>query len=197
MWHKKVIVLGLFLLFLLMLNMMQGCVSTNLLEDEVMFCMVYDYSNRGVSEINIFVDEKLFGTTDSSGRCVLPRLENASLENQKQLHSIRLEKSGYEVLEDKFYFDSMKVMYFKMGSKTQLMELAEQNLDCGKYDKASFFAKKAALCGNDFSCEYLLAISLEKEKRDFNNALLDTISQIWFQNMKRIIYFFNFYTNLF
>ena len=29
-------------------------------------------------------------------------------------------------------------------------------------------------------------ISLEKEKRDFNNALLDTISQIWFQNMSRV-----------
>src|SRR5574344_2050931 len=29
-------------------------------------------------------------------------------------------------------------------------------------------------------------VSLESEKRDFNNALLDNISQIWFRNMNRV-----------
>ena len=163
----------------------QSCVSTNSFENDVMFCMIYDYENKGVMAASVFLNDKFVCYSDSSGRCILPKIKDGKSTSADENSSngkrnfartkdsgnsvlradeikIRIEKKGFETIESYFVFDPMNVLYFKVGSKEQLMYSCEKALDSSDYQNAVFYAKKATSCEKDLDALYLYAIALNK-----------------------------------
>jgi tetratricopeptide (TPR) repeat protein len=101
----------------------------------MMYAMVYDYDNTPVSGASVCIDRKKYIETDLQGRFIL--------EFNKGEYAIQVAKQGYEIIEDKFTYDPMKVLYFKMINASQLLSQAENALDQYSYGEAEKLASRA------------------------------------------------------
>jgi len=91
-------------------------------KDGLMYAMIYDYSNTPVTGVTVYLNKKKVAESDIQGRFVLDKTDKGE-------YTIRLVKKGYENLEEKFNFDPLQVLYFKMIDTSQLITLAENSLE--------------------------------------------------------------------
>jgi tetratricopeptide (TPR) repeat protein len=128
--------------FLLGLSILPSCQSARsikrITEEGFMYAMIYDHDNTQVSGVTVFINGRKIVDSDIQGRFVLENLRVGE-------YLIRLEKRGYETLEETFYYDPMQVLYFKMINASQLLALAETELDNAVYINAENLLNRALL----------------------------------------------------
>jgi len=103
--------------------------------------MIYDGDNRPCERVSLLVVKVLEGEekelytvqTDINGRFILPNLDRGD-------YRIIAGREGYETLEtDISYTSRTEVLYLKMFSQDQLLVLAADSFDLGRFDKALAF----------------------------------------------------------
>jgi tetratricopeptide (TPR) repeat protein len=134
----KKIILALSLVVLLI-----GCRSVSkpkraIQDSGMMYAMIYDYENTPVYGVAVFIDKKKYTESDLQGRFVLEFKKNGK-------YTIRLEKSGYELIEDTFTYDPMNVLYFKMVNASQLVSQAEEAMEQYAYKGAEELINRALI----------------------------------------------------
>jgi len=157
-----------FIFILIELIGLYSCSSTNKYKSENMFCMVYDYDNKPVQDVNIYVNIKLVGKTDNQGRFVFTKIS-------QEKFNLELQKDNYEVVNELITFSPMNIVYVKMGSTEQLYRLSTEFLDQRNYEKSLSLCNKA-LSISPFPKQdllYLKAIILNRlnQKTESNEVL--------------------------
>lgn len=133
--------------------------------------MIYDYHGQPCPQVHIRFDDRNGPTSDINGRFVLKNLS-------KGAHSITLSKDGYE--EVNFTFDFLnrtQVLYVKFFSLSQLLELAEQELDNKKLGRADELLSRAEkIDAGNVVLIYLKAIlALKRDQVENSLTLLNGI----------------------
>jgi len=149
-----------------------SCKSTGIKgidEDGVMHAMIYDYDNNGVRGVSVYIDGSYMGESDVRGRFMF------KLHDAKE-HELVLQKDGWEQVSDTIVFDTMLVLYYKMGNAAQLINLAEDALDAGTMDEALMLLDRALGLGGGDDARYLKSVVLFKAGK-YDEAL-ETLSQI-------------------
>ncbi|MGI5056129.1 tetratricopeptide repeat protein [Treponema socranskii] len=149
-----------------------SCKSTGIKgidEDGVMHAMIYDYDNNGVRGVSVYIDGSYMGESDVRGRFMF------KLHDAKE-HELVLQKDGWERVSDTIVFDTMLVLYYKMGNAAQLINLAEDALDAGTMDEALMLLDRALGLGGGDDARYLKSVVLFKAGK-YDEAL-ETLSQI-------------------
>ena len=112
-----------------MVFMVFSCKSTKGIQSNSVFIMIYDYNNSPVSNVEIFLDEHRIGKSDVNGRFVFDI-------NDRKEHKIRLEEKDHEVISDLFVYEDSLLLYYKMGSSNQYLNMAEDCIDKKSYEEA-------------------------------------------------------------
>jgi hypothetical protein len=141
------------------------------MESGIMYAMVYDYGNTPVSGAEVFIDGRRYTESDINGRFFL-RI------NRPGKYAIRVEKAGYEEVNQEFTFDPMTVLYIRLINATQLLELAEGAIDQNNYAYADSLIGRALLIdGSRPDVLFLQSVNLflwqkYKEARAVLNSLM-------------------------
>ena len=123
----------LFPVFILSCNSAKGSVAT---DKGIMYAMIYDHDNIPVSEVLVKVNGKQIVKSDVHGRFILDLKKRGE-------YTIELFKKGYEPLNQKFEYNPMNVLYFKLITADQLIVLAEEELDKFSYEEAEKYMQRA------------------------------------------------------
>jgi tetratricopeptide (TPR) repeat protein len=128
-------------------------------DNGIMYAMIYDYDNVAVSGVLVKVNGEELLKSDMQGRFILDFKEKGE-------YSIELTKPGYEKLNQKFEYNPMEVLYFKMITAEQLSALAEESLDRFDYEEAMKFIDRAYnLEPQRLDIVYLRALTLYLQKK--------------------------------
>ena len=100
----------------------------------VMYGMIYDGNEEGVSGVNVKVNGGLKAVSDGQGRFILKFLY-ADIKDKKE-QRIELEKEGYEKIEEVFYYEPMSLLHIKMESGEDILKEAENLIDEKEYGRA-------------------------------------------------------------
>jgi hypothetical protein len=133
--------------------------------------MIYDYHSQPCSQVRILIDNRDGPLSDINGRFVLKNLS-------KGTHSIALIKDGYEEVSFSFDFiNRTQVLYVKLFSLNQLLELAEKELDNKKLGKAEELLSRAEkIDAENVVLLYMKAIlALKREQVEQALTLLNSI----------------------
>jgi len=101
-----------------------------------MYAMIYDFDNTPVNAVSVYINGRMVVDSDIQGRFILDNMRTGE-------YTVRLEKRGYELLEETFYFDPMQVLYFKMINTSQLVALAETALENSEFSAAEVYINRA------------------------------------------------------
>jgi len=128
----------LFGFLLLGITLLVSCNGTpvSLTNEGIMYAMIYDFDNVPVSAVAVYINDKRVVDSDIQGRFILDRMEKGE-------YSIKLIKRGYETLEEKFYYEPLYVLYFKMINTSQLVAFAETALDKEEFSAAENYINRA------------------------------------------------------
>ncbi|MGI0510265.1 hypothetical protein [Treponema denticola] len=100
----------------------------------IMYGMIYDGNEEGVSGVNVKVNGGLKAVSDGQGRFILKFLY-ADIKDKKE-QRIELEKEGYEKIEEVFYYEPMSLLHIKMESGEDILKEAENLIDEKEYGRA-------------------------------------------------------------
>ncbi len=129
--------------------------------DPYMYGMVYDYDNKPVENAQIFINDELITSTDIQGRFIL----NYKRDDQNEF-LLRIEKNLYEIVESKFTFDPLNVLYIRLINSQQLLLLAEEKMTNLNYFEAENLLQRALKLSSDRDdIKYLLCIALLKQEK--------------------------------
>lgn len=182
MLNKKVLLLfGLiFLLFL-------ACNSSKVKNENSVYVMIYDFENKPVKGTSFFLDGKLLGNSDINGRFIFEL-------NDTEKHTILLKHDEYEPIEDTVVYEKFLVLYYKVGNVTQLLNLAEKELDLKKYEKAMEFINRAEkIDSTREDVLYLKAViyykskDYESAKKEINKITITKENQKYISELKKRI----------
>lgn len=128
--------------------------------------MIYDGDNEAVSDVEIYINDKKNALSDIYGHFTLSAME---LEKQYELTA---KKNGYEEKSFSFtYTNPSQVIYLRMYSNAELINLAESMVEQKKYADAETYLTRAELAGGNYlSVNYLRAVICVL-KTDYDNAL--------------------------
>lgn len=125
---KAIIIFPLSIFICVCISCASGSVSREK-PNSVMYGMIYDYENNPVKSVAITIDDEDRYESDVMGHFIIDRYKTGE-------HSIKMEKYGYEPVEDVFEYDPMSILYYRMVTATQLVKEAEHAADKYNYDKA-------------------------------------------------------------
>ncbi|UTC65796.1 tetratricopeptide repeat protein [Treponema sp. OMZ 788] len=100
----------------------------------VMYGMIYDENEEGVSTVSVKVNGWLKAVSDGQGRFILKFLY-ADIQDKKE-QKIEFEKEGYEKIEEAFYYEPMSLLHIKMESGEEIIKKAETAIDEKEYVRA-------------------------------------------------------------
>jgi tetratricopeptide (TPR) repeat protein len=99
--------------------------------------MVYDFSNRPISNYAVGLGEKREAVTDINGRFVITRVPVGTYE-------IRGEKDGYESYQGSIDITGRgQIVYIRVPSQNELLELADEALGKNRIDRAESYVQRA------------------------------------------------------
>jgi len=99
--------------------------------------MVYDFTNRPIPHSEILLGEEIQSITDINGRFTLQRV-------QPGLHTIIIRKSGFETYAEEIYIrDRAQIIYIRMPSQSQLLELVDDAIARHDFIMASALVERA------------------------------------------------------
>ncbi len=137
--------------------------------------MIYDADNRPCGKVLISAwgdnkkgEEELLYivTSDINGRFTIPKLDRGH-------YRITAEKENFESIELDFYYSSrLEVLYLKIFSQKQILNLATEALNERRFGKVEGYLERSGEVNpNDPYFLYLKAIFLY-EKKNFSEALI-------------------------
>lgn len=100
----------------------------------VMYGMIYDGNEEGVSGVSVKVNGWLKAVSDGQGRFILKFLY-ADIQDKKE-QKIEFEKEGYEKIKEVFYYEPMSLLHIKMESGEEIIKKAETAVDEKEYARA-------------------------------------------------------------
>ncbi len=133
--------------------------------------MIYDFHSQPCANVNIRIDNRKGPASDINGRFVLKNLA-------KGTHSISFSKEGFEEVGFSFDFSNRtQVLYLKLFSLNQLLELAEKELENKKLGKAEEFLKRAGKIDatNAILLYFKAVLALKRNQVDLAIKELNTI----------------------
>lgn len=122
-------------LILIFLTFFQSCKSTQNINENVIYIMVYDFESKEINGVEIFVDNKKVGETDIYGRFIIPVDE--------KLNEIVFRKKNYEEIKVDINENREEFLYIKMGSSKYYAQMSEKYFDNKEYSEAKKYIKKA------------------------------------------------------
>jgi tetratricopeptide (TPR) repeat protein len=103
--------------------------------------MVYDFSNRPVSQYTIGLGENRTAVTDITGRFVIAGAPVGT-------YQISGDKDGYEAYRGSIDITGRgQIVYIRVPSQSQLLELADEALGGNRIDLAESFVERARQAG--------------------------------------------------
>lgn len=128
--------------------------------------MIYDGNNESVSDVEIFISNKKTAISDIYGHFTLSALEVG------KTYELNAKKKGYEEVSINFsYTNPSQVIYLRMYSASELINLAENMVGQKKYKEAQALLNRAEEAdGSYLSINYLRAIMCVLNN-DYENAL--------------------------
>lgn len=128
--------------------------------------MIYDGNNESVSDVEIFISNKKTAISDIYGHFTLSALEVG------KTYELNAKKKGYEEVSMNFsYTNPSQVIYLRMYSASELINLAENMVGQKKYKEAQALLNRAEEAdGSYLSINYLRAIMCVLNN-DYENAL--------------------------
>ena len=176
-------------LILFLVVLFSGCKTIKADEQNVVYVMIYDYENKALKDVSVFLDNHLIGKTDINGRFIF------KLDDVKE-HKLELKKNEYETIIDSIIYQKQLVLYYKAGNINQLLNMAEKKLDSREYDKSLEYIKRAESINSEredviyfkslvffYKKDYknaenvLLGIDKTKENEKYINELLNAIKE--------------------
>ncbi len=156
---KSLYILVISLLFI------TGCKSTKQVLPVVQG-MIYDGDNEAVSDVEIYLNNRKNAISDIYGHFTL-----AGLDEGKQ-YELKAKKKGYEEKYFSFsYTNPSQVIYLRMYSSRELINLAESMVEQKKYNDAETYLIRAEQAGGSYlSVNYLRAVICVL-KSDYDTAL--------------------------
>ncbi len=126
--------------------------------------MVYDYENRPVSGVSIFIDEKFIISSDVNGRFILPDVKRGE-------HVLEFRKKGHErLVTDIDFLNRTQVLYIKILSLNQILNRVEELYEKKEWAEASDFLERGkAIDENNPLILYLEAV-YEYKIKHYDNA---------------------------
>ena len=128
--------------------------------------MVYDFSNRPVAYCDISLGIRgLTGVSDINGRFSISRVPMGN-------HTLTVYKEGFEKYSEDFLFKQRgQIIYVRLPSQSQLLDLADEALTANNFLLAEEMAERARQIDPD-NIETLFYFATVKFKlRDYNGAL--------------------------
>jgi len=153
---------------LLVITLIISCKGTpvSLTNEGIMYAMIYDFDNTPVSAVTVYLNDKRAADSDIQGRFLMDGMEKGN-------YSIKLEKRGYETFEGNFYFEPLKVLYFKIINTSQLVALAETALDNGELSIAEGYINRALVIEpNRHDILFLKSIAFYLQARNEEAAVI-------------------------
>jgi len=99
--------------------------------------MVYDFSNRPVSNYEIALGRWYSGSTDINGRFTLPKVPLGK-------YKIKGGKKGYESYTDEVIINGKgQIIYIRIPSQNQLLAMADEALSSNDFETAEEIAERA------------------------------------------------------
>jgi hypothetical protein len=103
--------------------------------------MIYDFSNRPVPNCTVQIGEKYQAVSDINGRFFIPKIPADD-------YSITVTKEGYETFHGSVIVgDGKQIVYIRIPSFMQLLELADDALTKNQIREASAFVDRAISIG--------------------------------------------------
>jgi len=141
--------------------------------------MIYDGDNRPCERVTLLVVKVLEGEekelftvqTDINGRFILPGLDRGD-------YRIVARREGYETLETEISYTSRtEVLYLKMFSQDQLLVLAADSLDMGRFDRSLAFLNRSESI-DDSNPRHLYTLSVFFYSRGEYEKALESLVKI-------------------
>jgi tetratricopeptide (TPR) repeat protein len=134
-------------------------------DEGLMYAMIYDFDNTPVSAVTVYLNGRRVVESDIQGRFILDNMRIGE-------YNIRLVKRDYETIEERFYYDPLNVLYFKMINTQQLVTLAETAIDNREFTAAEHLLKRALVITPDRpDILFLKSIVLFRQQRN-NEAII-------------------------
>ena len=111
-------------LILIFLTCFQSCRSTQGVNENVIYIMVYDFESKEINGVEIFADNKKIGETDIYGRFIFPMSE--------KINEIIFRKINYEEIKVDVNENREEFLYIKMGSSKYYAQMSEKFFDIQK-----------------------------------------------------------------
>jgi tetratricopeptide (TPR) repeat protein len=127
--------------------------------------MIYDFSNRPVPAFSVTLDEKYSIDTDINGRFTLSKIPLGT-------YTITAKKPGYETyLEEIDIKDFGQIVYIRVPSQSDLLDLADQALANNNLDLAEDYARRAYnIDSNNIEMLFYYA-TITFRKGEYDNAV--------------------------
>lgn len=122
-------------LILIFLTCFQSCRSTQGVNENVIYIMVYDFESKEINGVEIFADNKKIGETDIYGRFIFPMNE--------KINEIIFRKINYEEIKVDVNENREEFLYIKMGSSKYYAQMSEKFFDNKEYNEAKKYIQKA------------------------------------------------------
>ena len=152
-------------LYILLISLLfiTGCKSTKQVLPVVQG-MIYDGDNEAVCDVEIYINNRKNAISDIYGHLT-------GLDEGKQ-YELKAKKKGYEEKYFSFsYTNPSQVIYLRMYSSAELINLAESLVEQKKYDDAETYLIRAEQAGGSYlSVNYLRSV-INVLKADFDTAL--------------------------
>jgi hypothetical protein len=129
--------------------------------------MIYDFTNRPISNYTIHIGEKYWSTTDINGRFLISNVPVGE-------YIINGEGNGYESYQgDVLVKDREQIIYIRVPSFSQLLDLVDLALSKNQLDEAENYIWRANLAGG-FTTELLFYMAVIKyRQKDYSSAIIN------------------------
>jgi len=127
--------------------------------------MIYDFSNRPIPHCSVTLDKKYKVSTDINGRFMLSKIPAGD-------YNITGEKNGFETYSDNVIIkDKGQIIYIRMPSQNQLLELADEALVNNNFAVAEEIIERAyRIDQNNIEMLFYYA-TVTFRKREYSRAI--------------------------
>lgn len=142
-----------------------GCKTASLLYGVDVNGMVYDFDNRPVAGYYVTLNDDLAVVTDITGRFTFEKVKLGD-------YLLKGESSDYEAFEGSVsIYNRQQVIYLRIPSFSQLIQLTDKTLEEGKVSEAEQFLNRAAAMDGEHIDVLLYTVVLEYRKNNIERAM--------------------------
>jgi hypothetical protein len=127
--------------------------------------MIYDFSNRPVSNYTITLGEKLTSVSDINGRFYFSKVP-------ADTYDINGSKEGYETYKDTVTIGQKEqIIYLRIPSVSQLLDLADESLSKPNLLEAESYIQRAANIGVPSTELFFYSAVISFRKKEYTEAI--------------------------